>query len=140
MPAVHSLPTPALLTLRLRICNNEQHKSPESTQMAVLTYQARTQTRDVFDFEFPLHADTGSAERVGDLVSVILAMIDQDLKHAGEMTNGDVLQALAMALAVRARMIHASPELISKLAKDLVNDALGAATQADRQSPPTGHG
>lgn len=108
--------------------------------MSHLSYQARTQTGDVFDFEFPLHADTGSAKRVGDMVSVILSTIDQDIKYEGETSNGDVLQAIAMAMAVRARMIHASPDLISKLSKELLADALGAATTAERQAPPSGSG
>ena len=108
--------------------------------MANLSYQARTQTGDIFEFEFPLHADTGSVKRVGDLVSVILSTIDQDIKHEGETSNGDVLQAIAMAMAVRARMIHASPDLISKLSRQLLEDALGAATTAERQSPPAGSG
>ena len=39
------------------------------------------------------------------------------------MDNGDVLQAVAMALAVRSRMIHA-PLITSKITLDLVNNAL----------------
>lgn len=108
--------------------------------MSTLSYRAQTHTGDVFDIEFPLHDDTGSAKRVGDLVSVILSTIDQDIKYEGETSNGDVLQAIAMALAVRARMIHASPELISKLARELLDSALTAASEAERQSSPSGNG
>lgn len=108
--------------------------------MSTLNYRARTQTGDVFDIEFPLHDDTGSVRRVGDMTSLILSSIDQDIAHAGETSNGDVLQAMAMALAVRARMINASPDLINKLAKQLLDDALAAAAEAERQSPPAGSG
>jgi hypothetical protein len=44
-----------------------------------------------------------------------------------------------MALAVRARMIHGANEQVNTLTKALVADALAAASDAERQSPPVGH-
>ena len=94
--------------------------------MKKLPYTAKTRTGDVFDIEFPLNNDTVDAVRVGQLVSSLLQAIERDLDVVGEMSNGDVLQALAMATAVRARMIHASHELTEAITKELVSIALEA--------------
>jgi hypothetical protein len=67
--------------------------------MTSLPYRATTRTGDVFDLTFPLHPDTGSAVRVDQLLTLILNTLDRDISAMGETSNGDVLQALAMAIA-----------------------------------------
>ncbi len=104
-----------------------------------MPYRAETATGDVFDIEFPLHEDTGSAVRVSQLVSLVLDAIDRDIAVVGETSNGDVLQAVAMALAIRGRMIHAAPETVTALTTELVATALTAAGEAERNNPPVGH-
>lgn len=104
-----------------------------------MPYRAETATGDVFEIEFPLHEDTVSAVRVQQLVDLVLDAIDRDIAVVGETSNGDVLQAMAMALSVRGRMIHASPEVVQKLSADLVDTAIKAAAEADRQNPAVGH-
>jgi len=93
----------------------------------------------MFDIEFPLHNDTVDPVRVGQLVSTLLQAIERDLDVVGEMSNGDVLQALAMATAVRARMIHASQDLTEAIAKELVGIALGAVAEATHHEANAGH-
>ena len=107
--------------------------------MKKLPYRARTTTGDTFDIEFPLHNETASPVRVAQLVSAILAAIDKDIAVAGEASNGDVLQAVAMAMAVRARMIHAPPATVEQLAGQLLRMALAAAADAPREGQPAGH-
>lgn len=105
-----------------------------------LPYSVETQTGDSFRIEFPLHAETGSSVRVNQLLSAVLAAVDRDIRLGGEETsNGDVLQALAMAMAVRARMIHAPADLLDKLTGDLLRQALDAAKVAERESADSGH-
>lgn len=104
-----------------------------------MPYRAETATGDVFDIEFPLHDDTGSAVRVSQLVSLVLDAIDRDIAVVGETSNGDVLQAVAMALAIRGRMIHASPDTVATLTTDLVATAVKAAGEAERNNPSVGH-
>ncbi len=106
--------------------------------MKKLPYRATTRTGDVFDIEFPLHGETDSPMRVNQVLSAVLAVIDRDVALSGETANGDVLQALAMALAVRARIIHAPPETTARLASTLTTSALSAAIEAERRSPQTG--
>ena len=78
-----------------------------------LPFSAKTATGDHYDIEFPLHEETANAVRVRQLLAELLATIDKDIALSGGLSNGDVLQAAAMAMAVRARMIHA-PQPISE--------------------------
>jgi 4-hydroxy-3-methylbut-2-enyl diphosphate reductase IspH len=110
----------------------------EDTAMKKLPYRAITGTGDTFDIEFPLNRDTGDAVRVHQLVSEILESIDRALSVGNPTSNGDVLQAVAMAMAVRARMIHAPAEATARLAQDLLSTALAAAAEAPRQAPTSG--
>lgn len=107
--------------------------------MPPLPYRVETATGDVLDITFPLHDDTGSPMRVDQLLSAVLNAVDQDIKVCGETANGDVLQALAMALAIRARMIHAPAELTAKLSEGLLSTALSATATAVRTEPTSGN-
>jgi hypothetical protein len=104
-----------------------------------LPFRAATAAGDVFDFEFPLHRETADPVRVGQLVSAILEAVDRDIGLIGETSNGDVLQAVAMALAIRARMIHAPQRTTETLTAELLASALHAAAEARRESPQSGH-
>ncbi len=106
--------------------------------MKKLPYRAQTSTGDTFDFEFPLHSETQSAVRVAQLVSALLETIDKDIAVAGETSNGDVLQAVAMAMAVRARMIHASSQTSAELSAQLLEVALEATAEAEHRTPTSG--
>ncbi len=105
-----------------------------------LPYRLTTQTGEVIDFEFDLHPDTGSAIRVNQLLSAVLQTLDREIRVLGETSNGDVLQALAMALAARARMIHAPVEQTANLARELVSEALRGGSAGRAEGGITGHG
>ncbi len=91
-----------------------------------LPYRATTSSGDQFEFEFPLHPETGSAVQVTNLLNTALAALDHEIRQTGPVSNGDVLQALAMALAVRARILPGEPETLASLARDLLENALSA--------------
>ena len=107
--------------------------------MKKLPYRARTATGDSFDIEFPLHAETRDAVRVGQLLSTVLDAIDKDISLAGDTSNGDVLQAVAMAVAIRARMIHAPQAAVETLSMQLLQTALAAVEDAVHHTPQVGH-
>lgn len=107
--------------------------------MKKLPYRAETGMGEIFDIEFPLHEETGDPVRVGQLVTLLLDVIDRDLAIAGETSNGDVLQAFAMAMSIRAGMIHAPNGVTGKLSMDLLSSALEAVGSADRRYPQSGH-
>ena len=107
--------------------------------MKKLPFRARTTSGDLFDIEFPLHAETQSAVRVAQLISAVLEAIDKDIALAGETSNGDVLQAAAMAMAIRARMIDVPHETLQRLSQQLLEDALDAVDAATHLAPQAGH-
>ena len=91
-----------------------------------LPYRAITASGNQFEFDFPLHPETGSAVDVSNLLGLVLAGLDREVRQVGPVSNGDVLQALAMALAVRTRILPGSPDQLASLATGLVRDALEA--------------
>ncbi len=107
--------------------------------MKTLPYRVETGTGDTFEIEFPLHEETGDPVRVSQLVSQLLATIDRDLALFEDTSNGDVLQAVSMVLAVRAGMVHADNDTTGRLASQLLSTALNAVAEAPRQAPQTGH-
>lgn len=92
-----------------------------------LPYAVTTATGEKISFDFPLHAQTQSAMRVEQLLGAVLATLDNELRLLGTTANGDVLQSLAMALAVRTAMLHADYDTSRNLSAQLTETALDAA-------------
>jgi len=108
--------------------------------MDILPYRYTTPTGDAVSFEFALHPETGSAVRVQQLLDRLVETLDHEIGILGDTCNGDVLQALAMALAVRTEMIPADPRMTRNLARDVVERALRSLSEAQhRQTGPVGH-
>lgn len=76
---------------------------------------------------------------VSQMLSAILGVLDAEVKLDPGTSNGDVLQALAMALSIRASMIEAPKELTDRLSVDPVSAALAAMNDADRRYAHLGH-
>jgi len=84
-----------------------------------LGFTAVIDSGQAFETDFPLHSHTRSAEGVSDLITALLATISQTLAGRRDLSDGDVLQALAMTLAICARMSSAKPESTASLIEDL---------------------
>ena len=108
--------------------------------MAHLPYTVHTDTQDTHDIEFPLSEHTEDSVRVHQLLTTVLNSIANDLKIVGTVSNGDILQALSMALAVRTRMVYAPEQTMRTIVADLTESALAASYAAKRESDPAGHG
>jgi|TARA_X000000950_G_scaffold45166_1_gene51311 hypothetical protein len=108
--------------------------------MTHLPYTVHTDTQDTFDIEFPLSEHTEDSVRVHQLLTTVLNSIANDLKIVGTVSNGDILQALSMALAVRTRMVYAPEQTMRTIVADLTESALAASYAAKRESDPAGHG
>jgi len=91
-----------------------------------LPYRAMTTSGNQFDFEFDLHPDTASAVNVSNLLTALLATLDGEIKQIGSIGNGDILQALAMALAVRTRLLPGPETTLHGLSTDLLVTALAS--------------
>ncbi len=106
---------------------------------AFLPYRATTASGERLEIAFPLHPQTASPMRVAQMLSAILAALDAEVRLDPATSNGDVLQAVAMALAIRAAMIEAPKNLTDRLSVDLVAEALDALSGADRRYAQVGH-
>ncbi len=103
-----------------------------------LPYQATTATGERFDISFPLHPNTGSPVRVSQMISAILEALDREVKLEAT-SNGDVLQALAMATAIRASMVEAPKRITDQMTAELVGASLRAMNDAKREYRQIGH-
>lgn len=102
-----------------------------------MPYKATTSSGNQFEFDFPLHPETGSGVTVFNLLGTVLGTLDRELQQLGAASNGDVLQALAMALAVRTRILPGEPAQMAGLARHLLDQALSApVTAAAGNTPP----
>jgi D-3-phosphoglycerate dehydrogenase len=73
--------------------------------------------------------------RVSQLLGAVLNTLDRELRVLGNTANGDVMQALAMALAVRTAMLHAPYPVGQSLATALAVEALAAAGETRPMAP-----
>lgn len=105
-----------------------------------LPYEVTTGSGEKFSFEFPLHEETKSPVRVSQILTSVLGVLDRELRVLGDTANGDVMQALAMALAVRTAMLHAPYAVGRDLASGLSTAALAAGENCERDAGSVGHG
>jgi hypothetical protein len=98
--------------------------------METLEFTAVTASGHAYDIAFPLHPQTRSAQGVSDLLTALLEAISRTAEARRDISDGDVLQALAMGLAIRARMIDVRPETLAPLVEQLFQEAFAAAREA----------
>jgi hypothetical protein len=103
-----------------------------------LPYVTNTETGTRIDADLPLHPSTVSIIRVNQMLDAVLGLIDREVKLDRSTANGDVLQALAMALAIRSAMIEAPKHTTDRLSADLLRTALTALDDARTSTPPSG--
>ena len=96
-----------------------------------LQFVAVTSGGRAYDIEFPLHPETRSAESVSDLVTRLLAVISEHAQGRGDVSDGDILQALAMTSAIRGRMLEGDQAQIASLTRVLSDRAWEAVSAAD---------
>jgi len=97
-----------------------------------LAFTATTSSGDVLEFRLPLHPHTASAEHVGRLIEEILERVSQVVEGPESMSDGDVLQALTLSLAVRLRVAGIAPDTARQLVEDLANLALDGYEGGER--------
>lgn len=107
--------------------------------MPTLPYRAVTSSGSVIDVAFELHPETVSSGRVGEVLSAILNALDAQVEGGRTAANGDVLQAVAMALALRAEMLPAPWAMKEQLTLDVVARALKSVAGAERGRTGVGH-
>ena len=103
-----------------------------------LPYSITTDTLTKINFLFELSKDTKSPITVHQLLDLILLKITQETK-INEISNGDVIQALSMALAVRMRMITADKDVLESIVVESVSKALESAKRAEKKVMSSGN-
>jgi protein-disulfide isomerase-like protein with CxxC motif len=98
--------------------------------MSTLDFTAVTSSGRAYDIAFPLHPMTRSAQGVSDLLTAVLEAISRTAEAGRDISDGDVLQAVVMALAIRGRMIDARTDSVQSLVEQLFADAFAAAGEA----------
>ena len=98
--------------------------------MKRLPYTAIAASGSALDIRFPLHRETRSEEAVAAMLSAVLEALSTSLAARQGVSDGDVLQSLAMAMAIRARMVDATPAVSLRLMHELVDEAFAAALDA----------
>ncbi len=98
--------------------------------MKTVTFTAVTSGGRALDIDFPLHRETRSSDGVSAMATALLDAITRTLESSKGMSDGDLLQSLAMTLAIRARMLDVPPESARTLVFELVESALQAARSA----------
>ncbi len=104
-----------------------------------LPYEFTTPAGDAISFEFRLHPETGSTTHVQQILDRVLETVNHEIAQLGDTLNGDVLQALAMAMAVRTEMIPADPEMSRHLAREVLEEALRSLHTARHDASSAGH-
>jgi len=89
-----------------------------------LAFTATTAKGEVLEFKLPLHPHTSSMDHVGTLIEEILGRVSEVVEGPQDMSDGDVLQALTLALAVRLRVAGIGSDTAHRLVEDLANLAL----------------
>lgn len=97
----------------------------------ILQFIAVTSGGRAFDIDFPLHPETRSAQSVSDLVTRLLEAISTHAGQRDDVSDGDILQALAMTSAIRGRMLDADPDQIETLTRQLSASAWEAVKSAE---------
>jgi hypothetical protein len=96
----------------------------------ILQFVAITSGGRAYDIEFPLHPETRSASAVSELVTRLLEAISTHAGGRDDVSDGDILQALAMTSAIRGRMLDGDPEQIERLTRLLGETAWEAVREA----------
>ncbi len=72
---------------------------------------------------FPLHPETVDGIRVGGMLEALLRALSREITANGRVSDGDVLQALCMTLAIRMHMVEAPIGTVQQVVAQLLEHA-----------------
>ncbi len=70
------------------------------------------QTGGAREINFPLHENDVNVGHVGAMLESLLDSISREIRVRRNVSDGDVLQAMCMALAIRMHMVEAAPDTV----------------------------
>jgi hypothetical protein len=105
---------------------------PVSDTPSSLSFTATTARGEVVEFQLPLHPHTASVAQVGSMLEALLDAVTVLLDQHPGVSDGDVLQAMTLAMAVRMGVagIGENPgrQLLDELVDATVTGAESAST------------
>ena len=106
--------------------------------MSKLPYKVTTANGKIYLVDFELHPETASAVHVNHLLTSILDALDHEIGVLGDAATGDVLQALAMAIATRTRIVPNQSAALDESVLELVDNSLNAEFKSGDDGAPPG--
>ncbi len=95
-----------------------------SQDSETLPFTATTSSGEVLEFELPLHPKTVSPEHVGHVLEGVLDKLTEIIEGGQEISDGDVIQGLTLAVAIRLSVAGIPVEAARQLVEELANLAM----------------
>ena len=95
----------------------------------VLPFTA-VQTDGVRTIRFPLHTHTVNPRHVGAVLEAVLAAVTERIRAEGGVSDGDLLQGICMAMAIRMDMVDAQPAAVRALVARSLEEADEAVAES----------
>lgn len=95
-----------------------------------LPFSTRTSSGERRQFQLRLHRHTRSVAHVGMLVETMLASVSEIVEREADVSDGDVLQALTLAAAVRLDVAGVPTDTAKTLMQELISLALETTSDA----------
>lgn len=103
-----------------------------------LPYKAETSSKKKINFNFTLDENTTSPLVINEIINLILSRISTEI-NIYKPTNGDIIQALCMALVVRCKIIDYDIHKIEKIVAKTLKKAFLDAQKAEVSEPTSGN-
>ncbi len=88
------------------------------------------QTGGAREINFPLHEHTVNVGHVGAMLESLLDGISREIQVRRDVSDGDVLQAMCMALAIRMQMVEAEPDAVRAMVAAVLERADEAVAES----------
>ena len=76
------------------------------------------------DFHFDLHDQTVDSNNVGKIASILINKIDKEIKNNTNISEGDLIQALALFIATRITISSFDDKKILNFFSDILEKAI----------------
>ena len=100
-----------------------------SNKKLYLPYKAITASKKEIEFNFLLDENTVSPLIINEFISLLLSKISEEIKITNP-SNGDIIQALCMALVIRCKIIEFDIEKIETIVNNTLKQAFNDAKKA----------
>jgi len=103
-----------------------------------LPYKATTTSKKEINFNFTLDENTTSPLVINEIINLVLSKISTEI-NIYKPTNGDIIQALCMALVIRCRIIDYDISKIEEIVSKTLKKAFLDAQKAKISEPVSGN-